>query len=191
MTSLQGLSGKVIAVSGAGSGIGLATAHYLARRGCLLSLMDINAKAVEDAAESVRKNTNTKVVTTTGDVSEDADVERWITSTVSKLGRLDGAANVAGIFVESTARGGIASMEDKIWNSVIGVNLTGMMYCLRAQLKVISHGGSIVNASSVAGLLGSSQFPAYSTSKHGVIGLSKCAAREAGDREVRVNAIVP
>lgn len=153
--------------------------------------MDINAKAVEDAAESVRKNTNTKVVTTTGDVSEDADVERWITSTVSKLGRLDGAANVAGIFVESTARGGIASMEDKIWNSVIGVNLTGMMYCLRAQLKVISHGGSIVNASSVAGLLGSSQFPAYSTSKHGVIGLSKCAAREAGDREVRVNAIVP
>ncbi|KAH8701512.1 3-oxoacyl-reductase [Talaromyces proteolyticus] len=191
MASTQGFHGKIIAVSGAASGIGLATAHYLAQRGSSLSLLDIQQKALEDAAELIRKSTNTRVLTTTGDISKNEHVERWIMSTISEFGRLDGAANVAGIFVESTDRGGIANMTDEVWNTVLGVNLTGMMFCLRAQLKVISNGGSIVNTSSVAGLLGSSQFPAYSTSKHGVIGLSKCAAREGGSREVRVNAIVP
>jgi NAD(P)-dependent dehydrogenase (short-subunit alcohol dehydrogenase family) len=191
MASAQVFNGKVIAITGAASGIGLATARYLAQRGASLSLTDIQHKTLEDAAESIRKAFQVNVLTTVGDISKNEDVEKWISSTILEFGRLDGAANVAGVFVESTANGGITRMMDDVWNFVLGVNLTGMMYCLRAEFKVISPGGSIVNASSVAGLLGSAQFPAYSTSKHGVIGLSKCAAREVGGKEVRVNAIVP
>ncbi|EXJ89878.1 hypothetical protein A1O3_02945 [Capronia epimyces CBS 606.96] len=189
--SYQPLKDKVIAVTGAASGIGLATAYYLGDRGASLSLADVSEKALNEEAEKIRQKTGVKVLATVTDVSKAEDVDKWIDSTVATFGKLDGAANLAGIFIESTDNGGIAKLDENLWNLVLGVNLTGMMHCLRAQLKVISQGGSIVNASSVAGLLGSAQFPAYSTSKHGVIGLSKCAAREAGEREVRVNAIVP
>ncbi|KAK5193084.1 hypothetical protein LTR99_001740 [Exophiala xenobiotica] len=191
MSTMQPLTDKVFGVTGAASGIGLATAHYLGRQGASLSLADISETGLNNAAESIRRATRTEVLVCVTDVSKPEQVDEWISSTVSKFGRLDGAANLAGVFREFGDSGGIASMDDRLWDSILGINLTGLMYCLRAQLKVMSPGGSIVNASSVAGLLGSAQFPAYSTSKHGVIGLSKCAAREAGSREIRVNAIVP
>jgi NAD(P)-dependent dehydrogenase (short-subunit alcohol dehydrogenase family) len=123
------------------------------------------------------------------DVRSNSEVEEWTAQTVEEFGKLDGAANLAGVFIEPTT--GIKGIDDNIWESVLAINLTGLMYCLRAQLKVISRGGSIVTTSSVAGLVGSSQYPAYTSSKHGVIGLTKCAAREMGDAEVRVNCICP
>ena len=190
MTSLKPLEGKVVAITGAASGIGLATAHYLALRGASLALADIARANLDKAVESVTKQSpNVRVMGTVLDVSKPKDVTAWIEKTVSEMGRLDGAANLAAIFTEEAK--GIMEMDDDIWNSMIGVNLTGLMHCLRAQLKNISDGGSIVNATSVAGMVGSAQFPAYSTSKHGVIGLTKCAAREAGVRHVRVNVICP
>jgi NAD(P)-dependent dehydrogenase (short-subunit alcohol dehydrogenase family) len=190
MPSAQVLKGKVIAITGAASGIGLATAHYLAQRGANLSLADIAQQNLDKATESITKESpDVKVIATVVDVSKTKDVEAWIQKTVSELGKLDGAANLAAIFAEEAK--GIMEMADNIWDSMIGVNLTGLMYCLRAQLKVIANGGSIVNATSVAGMIGSAQFPAYSTSKHGVIGLTKCAAREVGSRHVRVNVICP
>jgi len=191
MTSTQPLDGKVIALTGAASGIGLATAHYLAQRGASLSLADIQQKGLDELQKSLRELYNAQVLITKTDVSKGEDVDKWIKSTISTFGRLDGAAKLAGVFIESTENGGLAQIDDDTWNLVIAVNLTGMMNCLRAQLQVISEGGSIVTASSVAGILGSSQFPAYSASKHGVIGLSKSAAREAGARQVRVNVVVP
>lgn len=87
--------------------------------------------------------------------------------------------------------GGIAELEAEEWNFVIGVNLTGVMHCLRAQMKAISDGGSIVNAASIAGLQGRPNNAAYSASKHGVIGLTKSAAKEIGARGVRVNSFAP
>ncbi|EXJ66786.1 uncharacterized protein A1O5_09981 [Cladophialophora psammophila CBS 110553] len=188
--SSQYLSGKVIAITGAGSGIGLATARYLAERGASLSLADIAQQNLEAAIELVTKHSpNAKVIGTVVDVSKTDEVEAWIQKTVSHLGKLDGGANLAGVFTEEAK--GIVEMSDNTWDWIIGINLTGLMYCLRAQLKAISDGGSIVNATSVAGMVGSAQFPAYSTSKHGVIGLTKCAAREAGSRSVRVNVVCP
>jgi NAD(P)-dependent dehydrogenase (short-subunit alcohol dehydrogenase family) len=188
--STQDLSGKVIAITGAASGIGLATAHYLAKRGVSLSLADIAQKNLESAIESITTDSpSAKVIGTVVDVSKRVEVEAWMQKTLSHLGKLDGAANLAAIFTEEGT--GIVEMSDSTWDSVISINLTGLMYCLRAQLKAISEGGSIVNATSVAGMVGSAQFPAYSTSKHGVIGLTKSAAREAGSRSVRVNMVCP
>ena len=77
------------------------------------------------------------------------------------------------------------------WNAVIGVNLTGMMNCLRAQMPHINTGGAIVNCASVSGLRGFARSGAYCASKHGVIGLSRCAARELGPRGVRLNILAP
>jgi len=191
MAAQYPFEGKVIAITGAASGIGLATAHYLAKRGATLSLADYQKDALAEAEAAIKKELipTAKVISKVVDVRNNSDVEDWITQTVKELGKLDGAANVAGVFVEPAH--GIRGIEDKMWEFVMGVNITGLMHCLRAQLKVISKGGSIVTTSSVAGLVGSAQYPAYTVSKHGVIGLTKCAAREMGDQEVRVNCICP
>jgi NAD(P)-dependent dehydrogenase (short-subunit alcohol dehydrogenase family) len=191
MASQYPFAGKVIAITGAASGIGLETAHYLAHRGASLSLADVQQKELLEAETSIKKELipTARVLARLVDVRSNLEVEEWTAQTVKEFGKLDGAANLAGIFIEPAT--GIKGIDDNIWESVLAINLTGMMYCLRAQLKVISRGGSIVTASSVAGLVGSSQYPAYTTSKHGVIGLTKCAAREVGDAEVRVNCICP
>lgn len=147
---MQPLTDKVFGVTGAASGIGQATAHYLGRRGASLSLADISETELNNAAESIRRATRAEVLVCVTDVSKPEQVDEWISSTVSKFGRLDGAANLAGVFREFGDSGGIASMDDGLWDSILGINLTGLMYCLRAQLKVMSLGGSIVNASSVA-----------------------------------------
>lgn len=191
MASQYPFSGKVIAITGAASGIGLATAHYLAQRGASLSLADNQQKQLLEAEQAIRSELvpNAKIFSKCVDVRNNSEVEEWTTKTIQELGKLDGAANLAGVFIEPS--NGIKGTEDEIWDFVLAVNLTGLMYCLRAQLKVISKGGSIVTTSSVAGLVGSGQYPAYTTSKHGVIGLTKCAAREMGSAQVRVNCICP
>ncbi|KIM93561.1 hypothetical protein OIDMADRAFT_46184 [Oidiodendron maius Zn] len=191
MTSQHPFAGKVIAITGAASGIGLETAHYLAHRGASLSLADVQQKELLEAETTIKKELipNAKVLARLVDVRSNSEVEEWTAQTIKEFGKLDGAANLAGVFIEPAT--GIKGIDDNIWESVLAINLTGLMHCLRAQLKVISRGGSIVTASSVAGLVGSSQYPAYTTSKHGVIGLTKCAAREMGDAEVRVNCICP
>jgi NAD(P)-dependent dehydrogenase (short-subunit alcohol dehydrogenase family) len=191
MASQYPFAGKVIAVTGAASGIGLVTARYLAQRGASLSLADIQENELLEAEASIKSllSPNARILTNIVDIQNNSQVEEWIQKTMTEFRKLDGAANLAGVFIEPAT--GIKGLNDKLWDFILGVNLTGMMYCLRAQMKVISKGGSIVTASSVAGLVGSAQYPAYTTSKHGVIGLTKCAAREMGEEEVRVNCIVP
>lgn len=88
------------------------------------------------------------------DVSKRAQVDAWVAGIVAKHGRLDGAANVAGVIGKCHGIATVSQLEDEDWDKIIGVNLTGTMYCMRAQLRNIAHGGSIVNVSSIHGLKG-------------------------------------
>jgi len=185
------MKGKVIAITGGASGIGLATAHLLASRGASLSLADVQEGALVAAANAIKSKHDVEILTFALDVRKVAQVDAWISETVSKLGKLDGAANIAGVIPKSIGIGGITGMVEEEWDFVIAVNLTGVMHCLRAQMKVIENGGSIVNASSIAGLTGRANNSAYAASKHGVIGLTKSAAKEIGSKGVRVNSFAP
>ncbi|GAO15383.1 uncharacterized protein UV8b_07053 [Ustilaginoidea virens] len=186
------LKGKVYAVTGGASGIGLATAQNLLRKGATVCIADVDPAAMEAARARLGGPDDAPPVTVTHvDVSQRRQVDAWIASIVAQHGRLDGAANVAGVIGKGHGIAAVADLDDDEWDRIIAVNLTGTMYCLRAQLRHIADGGSIVNVSSVHGLKGFAKHAAYDASKHGVVGLTKAAALENGDREVRVNAVAP
>ncbi|KAH8650069.1 ABA4 protein [Xylariales sp. PMI_506] len=184
-------SGKVIALTGAASGIGLATAHLLASRGAKLSLADVQKDALERAQAEIQAQHQAEVLIFPVDVRKYADVQEWTDATVKHFGRLDGAANLAGVIPKSIGLKGLAEQDFDDWSFVMDVNCTGVMHCLRAQLGAIADDGSIVNASSIAGTTGRANNTAYSASKHAVLGMTRSAAKEAGSRGVRVNAICP
>ncbi|KAK5192436.1 hypothetical protein LTR99_010436 [Exophiala xenobiotica] len=178
------MNGKVIALTGAASGIGLATAKLLASQGNTLSLCDIQGEALEVVLDSLPGEGH---IITVVDVSQSREVDAWIQKTVEQLGRLDGAVNFAGI----VRLGPITEASDEDWERTMAINCSGVFYCLRAELKSMLDGGSIVNASSVAGLRGVVSSSVYVASKHAVTGLTKVAARDVGHRNIRVNAVAP
>ncbi|POS79658.1 3-oxoacyl-(acyl-carrier-protein) reductase [Diaporthe helianthi] len=184
------LEGMVFAITGGASGIGLATAKSLAQKGATVCIADVD-KAALDSASSFFTSQKHSFKASIVDVSKRSDVESWIESIVSEFGRLDGAANVAGIIGKGHGRDAVADLDDDEWDRIIAVNLTGIMYCLRAEVNRVVEGGSIVNVASIHGTKGFARHAAYDASKHGVIGLTKAAAQENGPREVRVNAVAP
>ncbi|KAI2602423.1 3-oxoacyl-reductase [Hypoxylon sp. NC1633] len=184
------LEGKVFAITGGASGIGLATAQILSSRGGTVCIADVDPAALIKAEEYFT-NRGVPFTTTKTDVSKSDEVNSWIDGIMQKYGRLDGAANVAGIIGKQFGISDVAGLEDAEWDRMMAVNLTGMFYCLRAELRNIVDGGSIVNVSSIHGLQGFAKYAAYDTTKHGIIGLTKAAAKEVGHREIRVNAVAP
>ncbi|QDS74784.1 hypothetical protein FKW77_001909 [Venturia effusa] len=185
------MEGKVIAITGGASGIGLATAKLLVSRGARISIADVQEKALKDAESSIKSEYPVaEVATFVVDVRNSGSVIEWITATVKQYGRLDGAANLAGVF-KASMDGTVETEDDKNWDFMLGVNLTGVMHCLRAQLPHMTSGASIVNAASILGLQGAAGSAAYAASKHGVLGLTRSSAKEAGKKGVRVNAIAP
>jgi NAD(P)-dependent dehydrogenase (short-subunit alcohol dehydrogenase family) len=185
------LSGKVFAITGAAQGIGLATAKLLASRGASLSISDLQDGPLRKNASDIKARYSVDVITSVVDVRDVQAVDTWIQDTVAKLGRLDGAANLAGVIGKNLGKTPVAEQDEADWHFVLDVNLTGLMHCLRAQLRCIEPGGSIVNAASIAGQVGRPMSAAYSASKHGVIGLTRSAAKECGKNGTRVNSIAP
>ncbi|KAI4233498.1 MAG: hypothetical protein LQ349_004391 [Xanthoria aureola] len=191
MASFQG---KVIAVTGAASGIGQATARLLAARGATVSIVDVQQEALTTTADSIQQATpDAKVLTKLVDVSSSQQVDAWIQDTVSRFGKIDGAANVAGIVGRDLNNTLAADAHEEDFDRVMAVNVKGTFNCLKAQLGAMKDqgSGSIVNATSVAGVRGYPRSIAYTTSKHAIVGMTKTAAVDYSDRNIRVNAIAP
>ena len=187
MASLQG---KVIAITGAASGMGREVARITAARGARLAVADVQKVALDALVEEL-KSTGTEIIGTVVNVASDKEVDAWIAATVQHFGRLDGAANLAGVEGKNQIGGMIVDQKNEEWDFVLAVNLTGLMYCLRAQARVMSDGGSIVNCSSVLAFTGRINLSAYVVSKHGVVGLTRTAAQELAPKGIRVNVIAP
>jgi NAD(P)-dependent dehydrogenase (short-subunit alcohol dehydrogenase family) len=154
-------TGKVIALTGGASGIGLATAKLLVARGASVSIADVNDKNLVSAKATleslIKEGSKQRILTTTVDVRSTPGVNAWIASTVSALGPLSGAANIAGFHPRWGGTVPVAEMEDSEWEKIMEINCSGVMRCLRAQLGKaagMGEGGSIVNVGSVAGLQG-------------------------------------
>lgn len=187
------IKGKVIAVTGAGSNIGYEAAKILAANGCKVSICDVNGAALQEKSKEIAAVAPdaSNVFSAVVDVRKPDQVDSWIAQTVERFGKLDGGVNMAGVIPKVINIERTEDLNDEDWHSVIDVNLHGVMYCMRAQLQNMNDGGSIVNAASICGLVGFPKNAAYTATKHAVIGMSKSAAREVGERFIRVNCIAP
>jgi len=189
MSSIQG---KVISITGAASGIGRATAILFAERGALLSLADVQEQALKKVAEEIKAATpNAEVITAVVDVTSQKAVKAWIDQTVKTYGKLDGCANLAGVFKAQGENPSIENDDDSLWNFIIGINIMGVVNCLRSQIPHLGKGAAIVNAASILAKQGAPGAAAYCASKHGVLGLSRATAKDVGARGIRVNCFAP
>ncbi len=191
LSQLMSLKGRRAVVTGAGGGIGLATARRLAEAGASVMMGDLNADAIKREAEGIAKSLGAKVVGRALDVTSEASVIACADAAVAELGGLDIWVNNAGIFPHST----LSEMTVESWERVQNVNLRGTFIGTREAVARMRKGatkkGVIVNVASVAGHRGRLHLSHYSASKHGVIGLTRSLALELGQDGIRILAIAP
>jgi NAD(P)-dependent dehydrogenase (short-subunit alcohol dehydrogenase family) len=183
------LEGKICIITGAGSGIGRAAAVAMAAEGAHVVVADVRVDALKETAELISRHGGV-VRTCRADVSIEEDVAGLVAFTTEEFGKLDCAVNNAGI--EGDTYKPLADYSTSVWSDVIAINLTGVFFCMKQELPhLVTSKGCIVNTASVAGLCGSTFGSAYHASKHGVVGLTRAAAVEYGNKGVRINAVAP
>lgn len=182
---------KVVIITGAGSGLGQATAIRLAKEGAKLSLVDLNEKGLEETkAKVLEVAPNAETLLITANVANEKDVQNYVEQTVKTFGKIDGFYNNAGIEGKQNITEDFGIDE---FDKVIDVNLKGVFYGLKYVLKVMRKQGfgAIVNTASVGGTRGVGNQSGYAASKHGVVGLTRNSAVEYAQYGITVNAIAP
>jgi 3-oxoacyl-[acyl-carrier protein] reductase len=182
------LADKVSIITGAGQGIGLATARKFAREGARVAVCDINGEAVDEAVGSLREAGHAAAGFRI-DVTDQPSLARMVDGVMAKWGRIDTLVNNAGIVQDAQFR----NMTDEQFDRVIAVNLKGVYNCTKAVVDVMieQNYGVILNASSIVGLYGNFGQTNYAATKFAVIGMVKTWARELGRKGIRANAVCP
>jgi NAD(P)-dependent dehydrogenase (short-subunit alcohol dehydrogenase family) len=181
---------KIVIVTGAGSGIGEATAKHFAQHGAKVIVSDRNLESAQKVVDDINKKGGEARVNQC-DVAKFEQVEALVNFAVTTYGQLDVIVNNAGIGPKNLSKVAQSTLED--WDRVIAVNQTGVFYCMKLALKQMENQGhgNIVNIASLAGLKASPNNISYSASKFAVVGMTKSAAMEYVSKNIRVNAVCP
>ncbi len=178
---------KVVIVTGAGSGIGLATAKRFAEEGGRVVLVDINLKALEAVADDVVNAGSPEILLSACDVSRESEVIQTVNETIRKFGTVDVIVNNAGLMIFKK----FEEHTDEDWMKILGVDLLGAFYFIKQGFLHMQPGGSIVNVSSIHAVETQPMVASYAAAKVAVLSLTRSACIEGKDKGIRVNAILP
>ena len=189
MSEFLSLEGRTAIITGGARGIGKAIAETLAARGANIAVVDLRMELAEETATEIATKLGVEAIAIDADVSNQESVKAMVKSAVDKFGQIDILVNNAGI----TRDGLIMRMKEEDWDLVLNINLKGAFNCAQALARPMMKAryGRIINISSVSGVTGQAGQANYSSSKAGIIGLTKALAKELGSRNITVNAVAP